>query len=972
MITVQKLSEIFKAQELTFFTGVPDSTFKEWMSFLAEENGNGITNRIAAIERDAIGWAAGYHVSTGKIPVVYLQNSGLGNIINPLTSLTDPEVYNIPLLLMIGWRGEPGTKDEPQHIKMGKVTLPLLETLGIGYDILPDNWGEAEKTIIKAVGQIKETGKPFAIIIKSGILEEDKEREKDGSNLEMTREEAIKIIVDLMDGREVIVSTTGKTSRELFEYRETKKTGHQRDFLMVGSMGLASSFGAEIALQKPGKKVFIFDGDGALIMSAGALPTIGFYSPKNLFHIVFDNASYDSTGGQQTVSSIIDFEKVALANGYKGVLTAQIKEELGKCFSEMVLKEGPQMLIVRVKKGARKDLGRPTTTPVGNKESFIRFLAQGERGLKYYLPTQIIWGRWEEEIKNIVDSFAPKNILFISSKAVSGTLSQMRDCLSGYKIAIFEQVTSNPSPEIVEQAQSAAIGADLIIGLGGGSVMDVAKVVASNLKKPCLEIPTTAGTGSEITPFAALYTDKKKESLTPGFPTVALVDWRLSITMPKELTASSGLDALSQAIEAFWSIYSTPLTDIHAKKAIELAFGNLEKAYQGDEGAKEMMSLAALEAGRAFSQTKTTAVHSVSYPFSVFYKIPHGFACALTLPYFLIYNSQIKNSDCLDNRGSEFVKKRIGEIIKLLGAESAEEAKEKILGLMQRINAPLKTEFDTELIVANGFSPERVANNPRKVTEEGLRGILRKIKLEPLGQKQVKAVILASGIAKRLRPLTKKIPKALVDLGKETILERIINSLKENGIKNLIITTGYLEESIKDYIAKKYPELDVVYVNNPLYEKTNYIYSLCLAKEAIGDDDIILLHADMVFEPELLKRIVSQEKSGALVKRELPYPEKDFKASIVNGLINKVGVKIEGEMLKFLAPIYKFKNADFKTLLAKMEQFIKEGKTNCYAEDAFNEISDKIELHPVYFDNEFCMEVDDFDDLEKARSYFKS
>jgi len=351
--------------DLTYFTGVPDSTFKEWMSFLA--NQNELTNRIAAIERDAVGWASGYHAATGNIPVVYMQNSGLGNIVNPLTSLADPEVYNIPMLLMIGWRGEPGVHDEPQHVKMGKLTLPLLETLDIPYYIFPDAAEEAEKLVAQIVGEIKEGGGIRAMIMKSGILEDCKAKEKE-SSLEMAREDAIKIIVSKLKGDEMIVSTTGKTSRELFEFREAQKAGHQRDFLMVGSMGLASSFGAEIALQKPDKKVIVLDGDGALIMSAGVLPTIGYYAPKNLLHIVFDNQSYDSTGGQNTVSSIIDYEKLALACGYKEVNVASKAEELS-----IDWEGGPQMLVVKVKKGARKDLGRPTTTPIENKKAFERF-----------------------------------------------------------------------------------------------------------------------------------------------------------------------------------------------------------------------------------------------------------------------------------------------------------------------------------------------------------------------------------------------------------------------------------------------------------------------------------------------------------------------------------------------------------------------------------------------------------------------
>lgn len=373
MIKCEDLRQVMAENDLTWFSGVPDSTFKEWISYLNCRHGQGLTNRISAIERDAIGWAAGYHAATGKTGVVYMQNSGLGNVVNPLTSLADPEVYNIPILLMVGWRGEPGRPDEPQHIKMGKITLPLLDVLGVKYGILPDNIEEAGKIIAEAKKYIDKTRGIYALIVRGGIFEEygvKPEKEK----YELAREEAIQMIIDSMSGAEIIVSTTGKTSRELFDYREKKNTCHQNDFLMVGSMGLASSFGAEIALQKPEKKVFIFDGDGAIIMSAGVLSTIGYYAPRNLYHIVFDNESHDSTGGQPTTSQSIDFENLALANNYRGAKAVKTKEELEKALLQIKEKEGPQMLVIKVKKGSRKDLGRPTVTPGENKKAFMRYL----------------------------------------------------------------------------------------------------------------------------------------------------------------------------------------------------------------------------------------------------------------------------------------------------------------------------------------------------------------------------------------------------------------------------------------------------------------------------------------------------------------------------------------------------------------------------------------------------------------------
>ncbi len=281
MIKCEQMWELFRKYDFNYFTGVPDSTFKEWMAFLDDNDGKGLCNRVAAIERDAIGWAAGYHAATGRVGVVYMQNSGLGNTINPLTSLADSKVYNIPILLMIGWRGEPGKHDEPQHAKMGEVTLPLLDVLGIKHQILPAESSAAENALIEAKSYFEQTNGIYAFIVQNNTFEEYTKNKKNGHDYEMDRETAIKLLADSIGNHAIIVSTTGKASRELFEHRESTKSGHQNDFLMVGSMGLASVFGAEIALQKPMKNVYIFDGDGAALMSASALSTIGHHAPKN-------------------------------------------------------------------------------------------------------------------------------------------------------------------------------------------------------------------------------------------------------------------------------------------------------------------------------------------------------------------------------------------------------------------------------------------------------------------------------------------------------------------------------------------------------------------------------------------------------------------------------------------------------------------------------------------------------------------
>ena len=325
MINCEKLYNSFKKEEIDFFTGVPDSTFKDWMKYLADNHNKKLTNIIASNECEAVAIASGYHLATGKVGVVYLQNSGLGKTVNPITSLADPEVYSIPMLLMIGWRGEPGKKDEPQHKKMGRITLPLLDTLEIPYFELPENQTEAEDLISKVKSKTITQNRPYALIIKKGLFETYEQKNKTLQDYEMDREEAIKTTINELSGNEVIVSTTGKTSRELFEYRKEKQQSHQNDFLTVGAMGCSASIALGIALNQKEKQVYVFDGDGAVIMQEGTLSTIGNYSPRNLYHIVFDNESYDSTGGQPTTSTTVNFEKLALANNYLSAKTVQTK-----------------------------------------------------------------------------------------------------------------------------------------------------------------------------------------------------------------------------------------------------------------------------------------------------------------------------------------------------------------------------------------------------------------------------------------------------------------------------------------------------------------------------------------------------------------------------------------------------------------------------------------------------------------------
>ncbi len=370
MINTKTFYEYLGSKEIEFFTGVPDSLLKDICAYITD-NTSEKKHIIAANEGNAIALAAGYHMATGKVPMVYMQNSGIGNAVNPLLSLTDQEVYNIPILLMIGWRGE--TKDEPQHVKQGKVTTDLLDAMQIPYLILDIDEDIAKKQIDEAVKIIKETNKAFAIIIRKGTFEKYNIKQKIKTEYKLSREQAIKIIVDNISDNELIVSTTGKTSRELFEYREELSQKHNSDFLTVGSMGHASQIALGIALSKPNRKIICIDGDGAVLMHMGGFAIIGTQQPKNFLHIVVNNGAHESVGGQPTVAFNIDIPKIAEANNYKFVKRVSTENELNNALKQV--DSYPALIEIMTMVGARENLGRPTIKPVDNKKDFMQNLA---------------------------------------------------------------------------------------------------------------------------------------------------------------------------------------------------------------------------------------------------------------------------------------------------------------------------------------------------------------------------------------------------------------------------------------------------------------------------------------------------------------------------------------------------------------------------------------------------------------------
>src|SRR3989338_247835 len=364
---------ILAKADIDFFTGVPDSLLKQFC-LCVDDNVPEDRHIIAANEGSAIAIASGYHLATGKLPVVYMQNSGLGNAVNPLLSLCDPDVFSIPMLLLIGWRGEPGVHDEPQHIKYGKVQLDLLKAIDISYEIISKDEQQYGKKITNAVEKAKKENRPFAIVVKKGTFEAYKSPSLTFDNRLMTREESLEIILSHLTTDSIIISTTGKTSREIFEIREKNSQPHFRDFLAVGSMGHCSSIALGIAVTKPDRKVVCIDGDGSLIMHMGSLSTVGKLKPKNLYHILMNNQMHESVGGQATAARFIDFPELVKANEIGRASSVDNEDGLISRIRKFMEEKGPNFLEVKIKAGSRKDLGRPTETPKKNKELFMGFI----------------------------------------------------------------------------------------------------------------------------------------------------------------------------------------------------------------------------------------------------------------------------------------------------------------------------------------------------------------------------------------------------------------------------------------------------------------------------------------------------------------------------------------------------------------------------------------------------------------------
>jgi len=368
-----KFLEIIETLGDTFYTGVPDSLLSPFIDKVMEQYGVSDKHIVAANEGAAVGLAAGHYLATSRPAIVYMQNSGIGNTINPICSLLHEKVYNIPVVFVIGWRGEPSTKDEPQHVFQGEATLSLLDCLEIPYVVVGKDSNLTDT--IDSFRKHLEAGKSVAFVIRKDALTNNNKM-KYASSAPLSREQALETILERSTDKDIYVCTTGKLSREVFEIRKQANKGHGHDFLTVGSMGHSLAIAHGIAIAKPEKKIWCLDGDGAILMHMGTMAVVSVHSPKNLIHVVINNGAHETVGGLPAVSTNLNLSELALAMGYNKVFRLNNQEDLSNILYEINGEECPVFIEIICNLTSRADLGRPTNTPIENKNALMSVLSK--------------------------------------------------------------------------------------------------------------------------------------------------------------------------------------------------------------------------------------------------------------------------------------------------------------------------------------------------------------------------------------------------------------------------------------------------------------------------------------------------------------------------------------------------------------------------------------------------------------------
>ncbi len=689
-----KLIEYLGKMGLDFYTGVPDSLLKELIieidCSISEEN-----HIIACNEGQSISISEGYYLQTGSPGVVYMQNSGIGNAVNPLLSMASNRVYSIPLLMIIGWRAELGVKDEPQHKHQGEVSKELLKVMDIPYLII-DSLTDIEilsSLIIKMIAE----SRPVALLVKKNTFETDKTKNKIEVNSALKRIDIIEKLIDKI--KSPIVSTTGHTSRELFDLREKKKQSHNSDFLSVGGMGHAISIAIGIASKRAGD-VYCFDGDGAFLMHMGSASIIKSTKIKgNIKHIVFDNHCHLSVGGFATSSKNLDMRKIAEGLGYSRYFEINNENELSK-IEEFCKTNEHAILVVKVSDLSEKDLSRPNKTTKICKHEFSEFL----------IGNNVLFGDVNNNLKLINRDNTLGKILIIAGNG-SGLLENF--CTEQTDFIIFNDYTPNPdiseiyaAIEIFEKNKCTSI-----IAIGGGTAIDIAKLVKEKINKSIelTVIPTTCGSGAEITPFAVCYKNGVKDSFATQIPDNIILDKTILESTPLKILNAPIADALVQAIESIWSVNSTNKSNNYAIKAISYILKGIN--FENNQFDYEALQIGSFLAGKAISISKTTACHALSYGLTSLYKIRHGEAVSMLLPFFIKLHYE---------NGDDKVLKKLEKIFSSFDVDGIDDFLNKYSKVIDKLK--LKSNLEKIDIEELGrlVNADRLSNNPVKLSDKDI------------------------------------------------------------------------------------------------------------------------------------------------------------------------------------------------------------------------------------------------------------
>ncbi len=725
------LLEEFKKQGIKNCVGVPDSTLQtlvEAISLTPE-----MDHQIATNEAEAMALALGQFLATGKPSLVYLQNSGLGNIINPLTSLFLEDSYRIPAILMVGMRGDVESgSDEPQHLLMGRITSPLLDLAGVTHEVLSQDPSDWVNQCSKLFREATENRLPVALLFPRNRLRKPShsEKEKGASELySLSRREAIESLRKELPPSTFFVSSIGKASRELFEINESQGHGHASAFYGIGGMGCSSGVALGYARSMPQRDVCVFDTDGAALMHLGNLATIGHCKPPNLFHILLDNEAHDSTGGQWTASSSTDLSEVARACGYPWVRRVETLTELQTALEEGKRVSALRFLHIKCRRDQNEKLGRPTHLPQKQIAEILAARAQSE----------LIEGRGSiSQLSSILDCLESKRCLLVSRNEDYSHHLLSRSHRS--EVRSYRLSTPLLTLENIEEAQRVLFDPgnwepDTIVSIGGGSVIDLAKILhhRSTSIRHHVAVPTTAGTGSEVTPFATYYVNGRKESLADSriLPDRVILDSSLLESLPERIVISCALDAFSHAVESHWSIQSNPESLCYSARALTLLREHWVEVDRAHLMAKEHLAglqKAAYWSGKAIAISQTTLAHALSYGLSAEEGVPHGIAVFLNLPTVTRYNIETHEETASDPRGLNFMNARLSEIARYLGCRSVAELPVLMDNLIQKfglreLQQSLDGKISKRIATAKFFG--RSKNNPRKFDEEALREYFR-------------------------------------------------------------------------------------------------------------------------------------------------------------------------------------------------------------------------------------------------------